>query len=203
MNKRSIELEWRAEILPRDYKRMRRKIEFLGSLHSHTKRLSAMFFGKIKNRKIDIRVRITNGKSEIVVKIGAFGSYDRIEISQDIDSSQFIGMVKIFSQFGFSVEIGERETFNYILPNNIIVSLVSAGRIAYIELEKMSSKSDLAKNNEQLKKIADQLGLKIIESEKKFNALCKRLSETVDWSFYCTNNEYAKLTRLVKRYTNV
>jgi len=201
MRRETIELELRAEIHPQNYHNFKKRIESLATLHSHTKRLSVMLFGKTKNRKIDIRVRTTNGVCEIVIKTGSFGSHDRIEISQGINKEQFVGMVKIFSQLGFAAEVGERETFNYSLPNNITISLVSAGDISYIEIEKMSSRADLDKNKKQLEEISDRLSLKLLQNEKEFNELCKRLSRRIDWPFLGTKKDYLKLSKLFGRYT--
>jgi hypothetical protein len=97
-------------------------------------------------------------------------------------------------------EIGERETYNYILPNNIIISLVLAGKIVYVELEKMSSVSTMNRDRNNLEGIARQLGLNILYSEKEFNKLCNRLSKSVDRPFYGTKNEYIKLKKLLKKY---
>ena len=84
---------------------------------------------------------------EVVVKSGSFRAHDRIEMAQKINPEEFLGMVKIFSQFDFTVKIGERETFNYALPDDIRASLVFAGPISYIELEKMSSEADVEKKS--------------------------------------------------------
>lgn len=94
----------------------------------------------------------------------------------------------------------ERETLNYLLPKDITVSLVSAGSIAYVELEKMSSKSDVDSNKKQLIALANQLGLKLINSETEFEYLCQRLSESVDWTFHGTNEEYTKLKEVLHLY---
>ncbi len=199
---RKIELELRAEILPQNQELFKKHLGEIGALHSHTKRLSVMFFGNIGTKKLDIRVRITNGECEVVVKSGSFGAHDRTEMAQKINPEEFLGMVKIFTQFGFTMEIGERETFNYTLPDDITISLVSAGPISYIELEKMSSEIDVEKNNKQLKKYANQLGLQLLNSEEEFNELCKRLSEKVDWPFYGTTKEYTRLNELFNHYLN-
>ncbi len=201
MNEKIIELELRAEVPVQNREVLKKHLEEIGTLHSQTKRLSVMYFGNIGTKKLDIRVRITNGEGEVVVKSGSFGSCNRVEVAQKINPDQFLGIVKIFAQFGFIMEIGERETFNYELPNNIMVSLVSAGPIVYVELEKMSSESDIDQNNGQLKKLATQLKLQLL-GEEEFNALCKRLAEMVDWPFYGTSEEYAKLTKLVNSYIN-
>lgn len=201
MDEKTTELELRAEISLQDKESFKKKFTKLGALHSQTERLSVMYFGSIGTKKIDIRVRITNGECEVVVKSGSFGSHDRIEIAQKIDATHFLGMVKIFAQFGFVMEIGKRETFNYKLPSEVIVSLVSAGPITYIELEKMSSRSDLDQNKKQLKELSDSLELQLLD-EKEFDSLCERLAEKVDWPFHGTDEEYKKLAELINHYTN-
>lgn len=199
---KKIELELRAEISPQGKKLFKKRLVETGTLHSHTKRLSIMYFGNIGTKKLDIRVRVTNGECEVVVKSGSFGAHDRIEVSQKINPKEFLGMVKIFVQFGFTMEIGERETFNYTLPDDVMVSLVFAGSISYIELEKMSSEIDVKKNNQLLRQWANRLGLQLLKSEKEFDILCKRLAEKVDWPFHGTNEEYIRLNELFNRYLN-
>ncbi len=200
MEEKSIELELRAEILLKERDGFHEHLEKLGMLHSHTKRLSVMYFGTLGSKKIDIRTRVTNGECEVVVKSGSFGAHDRVEVTQPISSEQFLGFVKIFAQFDFIAKVGEREIFNYILPDNITVSLVFAGMIAYIELEKMSSSGNQEENINQLRKVADRLGLHLLKSEKEFDKLCNRLDEEVDWPFHGSKEEYAKLSKLLNNY---
>lgn len=201
MDEKTTELELRAEISPQNKESLKKKLMELGALHSQTERLSVMYFGSVGIKKIDIRVRITNGECEVVVKSGSFGSHDRIEVAQKIDATHLLGMVKIFAQFGFAMEIGERETFNYKLPGEILVSLVSAGPIVYVELEKMSSRSDLDQNRRQLKELSDSLELQLLD-EKEFDSLCDRLAEKIDWPFHGNDEEYKRLAELINRYTN-
>jgi hypothetical protein len=108
-------------------------------------------------------------------------------------------MVKIFSQFKFNTEIGEREIINYKLPGDIAISLVLAGNIAYIELEKMSSDSNILESKIKLQKLADDLNLQILD-KNKFDILCKKLSESVDWVFHGLNEEYIRLENIFKTY---
>lgn len=199
MAEKIIELEIRSEIQVNEYENIKKNLEKIGIPYSHTKRLSVMFFGAIGTKKIDIRVRITNKESEIVIKSGAFGSYDRVEISQKISNDQFLGIVRIFSQLNFKMEVGERETFNFMLSGGITASLVSAGSIKYLEIEKMSSVRDVSKNNIKLKKIATQLKLEIL-TENDFDLLCTRLAEAVDWPFHGEKVQYTKLSKLLQTY---
>lgn len=199
---KKIELELRAEIPGQSKESFQRHLGEIGVLHSHTKRLSIMYFGNIGTKKLDVKVRVTNRECEVVVKTGSFGAHNRTEVAQKINPEEFLGMVKIFAQFGFTMEIGERETFNYTVPDNITVSLVSAGPISYIELEKMSSEIDVEKNNQLLKQWADRLELQLLKSEKEFDVLCKRLAEKVDRPFRGASEEYTRLNQLLNRYLN-
>jgi len=199
MNNKSIEVELRAEVTMDDVESLKKRLSEIGKVLSNTRRLSVMCFGKINEQKTDIRIRITNGECEIVAKFGSFSSHDRLELSQKIEKDQFFGMVKIFSQFKFDTEIGERETINYELPDGIVASLVLAGSIAYIELEKMSSDSDVFESKIKLQKLADDFNLQILD-ENKFDILCQKLSESVDWSFHGADDEYLKLENIFKTY---
>lgn len=199
MSKKSIEVELRAEVLMSDVDNLKKILSERGKILSSTKRLSVMYFGKINEQKTDIRIRITNGECEVAAKFGSFGSHDRLELSQKIEKEQFFGMIKIFSQFKFNTEIGERETINYKLPDNIIISLVLAKNIAYIELEKMSVDSEVFESKIKLQRLADDLNLQILD-EEKFDILCKKLSDEVDWPFNGLDSEYLKLENIFKTY---
>lgn len=199
-HEKTIELELRAEVQIKEIEIVKARLERFGNIHSHTQRLSVMYFGSVENKKIDIRVRVTNGQSEVVVKFGSFGAHDRIEVAQAISQEQFIGFVKIFSQFGFASKVGERETFNYSLPNNVMASLVVAGSIAYIEIEKISSPEQAKENTKKLHNIAERFQLDLLKSEDDFDELCKRLDEKVDWLFLGSADNYKHLEESLKKY---
>lgn len=202
MNKKQIEVELRAEIPIRKVEDFKIQLNKMGKVLSNTKRLSVMFFGKINEQDVDIRVRTTNGDCEVVVKFGSFGSYNRTELCQKIETSQFLGMTRIFSQFKFIAKVGERETINYELPDNIVASIVLAGNIAYIEIEKMSSDLDFLESEVKLRKILDNLALQVLD-EEKLNDLCERLNKSVDWSFSGSHNDYLKLENNLKKLTTL
>lgn len=197
---RNIELELRAEVRKEEYNKLLSQLKKEYKLISHTKRLSVMYFGKIGGVPIDIRVRITNGKAEVVVKKGSLHAHDRIELSQPINRSQFIGMVRLYSLFGFQTEVAERETYNFAMGRGVVFSLVKAGNIAYVEVEKMSGKLEVEKNKQQLLKILDTFKLKPIIRQKEFDKLCKRLSKYSDWSFNGSKRDLMRLRRLLMKY---
>ena len=150
MTKRNIELELRAEVNSKEYDKLLRKLQKNVKQISYTERLSVMYFGKIGKNNFDIKVRVTNGKSEVAVKKGSLHADNRIELTQPINKKRFIGMVGIYDLLNFDSEVAERKTYNFSLGNDIIFSLVNAGDISYIEIEKMSTKKDFEKNKKEL-----------------------------------------------------
>ena len=199
MKHKNTEVEIRAEVHIKNLDSLKNNFDNIGKVLSHTKRLSVMYFGEINNQKTDIRVRITNGACEVAAKFGSFGASDRVEICQPINKDQFLGMVKIFSQFKFKAEVGERETINYDLNDGIVASLVVAGNLSYVELEKMSSSEEVAGSRDLLCILANKLNLKIL-NEDSFNDLCDRLSGSVDWPFLGSEDDNLKLNNLLDTY---
>lgn len=192
MSNKPVEVELRAEIKIVDVDNFKTKLNKIGKMASCTDRLSVMYFGEVNGQKVDARVRTTNGECEVVVKFGPFGAHDRIELCQKIGQDQFLGMARIFSQFKFAAKVGKRKTVNYELPDGITASLVLAGDIAYIELEKMSSESDVSDNKIKLQSLADNLGLQVLD-EDKFDILCQKLNESDDWAFHGSDEDYLRL----------
>lgn len=191
----NIELELRAEISSMQFTGLLKKLKQQTKLISYTKRLSAMFLGKINKSNFDIRVRINSDKkSEMVVKKGDFHTHDRVESSQEINKDQFIGIVKMLSLFGFKSKITERENFVFDFGDNIYLTMVKAGNIFYAEIEKMSNEK------EKLLKIFSNLNLNFIKGEKVFNDLCNRLSIDSDWLFDCSENHLKKLNNMLIVY---
>jgi len=197
----NIELELRAEASLDQFNILLSDLKKKQKLLSHTKRLSVMFLGGINQTNFDIRVRISsNGKTELVIKKGDYHAHNRIEFSQEIKKDQFIGIVKIFSLFGFQAKVTERENFTFDLGNNTTMVLVKAGSIAYVEIEKMSHKKNIDENRDELLRIINGFNLKLIDNDNEFNELCDRLTRCCDWIFDSTTSHAEKLETILKTY---
>lgn len=196
----NIELELRAEIPHDDSEPLLRLLKKNYPLVSHSRRLTMMFIGRLNHSNIDIRTRIDSaGKSELVMKKGQFHSHDRIEISQQIDRGQMLGLVSIFSQFGLTSKVTERENFLFKLGNSVNLVLVRAGKISYVEIEKMSNNKNLDSNKKKLIEILSKYDLKPMNGEE-FDELCKRLTKYSDWPFNGTVADFKKLKNLISQY---
>lgn len=199
MEKRQpIECEVRAEIAMDDLCAIHEKLKSLSHDSNREKRLSVMFFGETSSEKpIDVRIRITNGRPEMVVKKGALHAADRTESSLSIDDDQFIDLVNIVSLFDFQeIKVGERSTTNYFLDDDCVASVVEAGPIAYLEVEKMcKTKTEANSINNQLKSLISRLPCRLLTNKKDFDGLCTRLSEKVDWRFTPNSRNLKRLSQ--------
>lgn len=197
---KNIELELRSELTIDQFKNTFERLKNETKLVSQTKRLSIMFLGKVNKADFDIRLRIDNKKNaELVIKKGFFHAHNRIETSQKINKDQIVGFAKLFSFFGFNSKITERENFVFNIGQGIEIVLVKAGSIAYLEIEKMSSRKDIVKNKKRLLKILEDLKLKPIKKQA-FNELCDRLSIYSDIKFNNSQKDFKKLEKILNNY---
>jgi hypothetical protein len=198
---KNIELELRAEVSLDYFQELLSDLEKNTVKKTFSKRLSVMFLGNVNESNFDIRVRInSNGEAELVLKKGDFHVHDRIEVSQNIEKDQFLGLVDVFSLLKFKAKVTERENFDFDLGNGITLVLVRADSIAYIEIEKMSHKEDLEKNRTELLKILKKLKLKPIEDDEEFHELCHRLTKYSDWKLDCSQKARDRLESMLDSY---
>lgn len=190
-----IEVELRAQILPKQFNPIVNKLKQACLKMTISKRLSVMFFFKQNRQQYDLRIRTKGKGAEIVVKRGRYESHRRIEYSQDISRGQFLGLVKLFSLFKFQTKVGERTNHIFELPQGVTATLVKAGPLAYLELEKMSLNREIAASKKILLKWFARLEIKPIKKEREFMALCKELTRYVDWNFYATPVDFIKLKK--------
>jgi len=176
-------LELRAEITVERFKKLKKKLKTVCERHESYKRMSLMLQEKTKDQKNDIRIRVEdNDSAEVVVKIGNYHGHDRVEINQEIDPKQTLGFARIFGAICTDGKIIERDTHELYLTDDICMSLVRAGQICYVEIEKMSEHKQIDKDKERLEKIFEDYNLNKVD-EAEFNDLCKRLTNEEDISF--------------------
>lgn len=196
---KSIELELRAIIKKKNFNNIFKKLKQGGKLVSETNRLSVMFYGICEKDSLDVKVRITNGKSEVVIKKGDYHSHSRTEYSQSISNNEFLNMVRIFSWFGFGAKVFERSALNFQFADDVMLSLVKAGSYSYMEIEKMTDKKNQNADKIILENIAKSLGVSIIKAKKTYYDFCNILTEKVDWSFSGTKKDFLRLEMLLKQ----
>src|SRR3990167_4265651 len=112
--------------------------------------------GGVENRHKDIRLRVTNGIPEIIVKVGEWGGAEqRKELSAFTKEGEFDTLVEIFGTLGFCkgmLCVRKSKVYEY---EGIEFALVEVpGHSYYYEAEKMAhEKEDANKITREMKSI--------------------------------------------------
>ncbi len=196
----NIECEIRAVVESKNFDSLLETLKSKGQYLNRTDRLSVMFFRRSNNGDYDLRVRVTNGEYEVVLKRGDHHAADRVETEQTISADELVGMARVFRQFDWdSAKVGERETHNLDFGNGVLVALVRAGNIAYLEIEKMTDEDTLKQTQIELEALAQDLGVELIKTRKEYYKLCQRFTNETDWLLEGTETDYKRLTEQLKK----
>lgn len=144
----------------------------------------------VRDRQKDIRLRITNGIPEIIVKLGSWGGREeRKELSVLAKKGEFDTLVQIFAALGFTkgiLAVRRSQVFSY---HGIEFSLVEVpGHSYYFEAEKMVSDSDdKTKAQREIQAALRELQLKTFSSEEFYayiEELNAKANEIFDFADY-------------------
>ena len=181
----NIEVEFRTEIPFNDFEKIKGKLGSIAQLSSHKRRFSVMLFMGNDNTSI-LYIRTTKDvnsgidDTEIIHKKGIPASYDRIELTQKINVSDFESYIEILGSLPANkVLIMQRETINFVTPNSITVSLVRAKKHAYLEFEKLTSVESKEIASNEVLKLMNDLEFNILDEDGS-RELFKRLDGNDD-----------------------
>jgi hypothetical protein len=206
--KKDIEVELRGEIRAGDIPALGRRLKAKGfKLEKRYRRTMAMSFGYVQGRGekratgkpqwADLRCRITNGKAEIMCKIGEGAAHNRREISVPVSKSDFLRFAEMFGSMGFFTKVGTREGITYRKGKTQVALVKSPSGLAYVELEIMSDRAHEEKDVATLRTLAQELELTLMPGEKEFFAFCDRLTKQDDWLFKSTPADIKRLARAI------
>ncbi len=206
---KSIEVEIRGEISHLEVPQIQQALRKLGFRRvSSTKRVSVMSFGQVSPKgkawrtdgaptDVDVRCRVTNGKAEVVTKIGQTHASNRLEIAQAIPLKQLPVFAAMFASMGFFTKVGSKRTENYQKGKMLVSIVQSPSKITYVEMEILSDRKHEHAALQQLNTLAKELGI-VIMKQKAFLDLCTRLTKQDDWEFHGTPRDMKRLEREVQ-----
>lgn len=189
----NIELELRGECT-KEFDELKARLDALGEGRREV-RTMVMFFGEVEDSGVDIRCRVTNGKAEVVVKVGDYHAHDRREVAVAVTLEQMMDFARMFAAMGFSnAKVGTRESFEYAI-DGVDVSLVRGmSGLAYIEFERMVALADEIEDElPKLEALAGKLGVRLWTTGEEYYAFCKRLTDDEDWQFTGSKEDMARL----------
>lgn len=121
----------------------------------------------LKNRKKDIRLRITNGKPEIIVKLGDWNSSNhRKELSVFTEAGSFDRLVQIYAALGYEKGMLCERTTQVYEYKDIEFALVEVpGHSFHYEAEIMSTEDGVDQTKKHIEDVCKELGLEIFTDQ--------------------------------------
>ena len=154
---------------------------------------STFLEGGVENRHKDIRLRVTNGIPEIIVKVGEWGGVEqRKELSVFAKPGEFDTLVEVFGALGFykgMLCVRKSKVYEY---KDIEFALVEVPEHSYYyEAEKMAhEKEDADKIIKEMSDICKNLGLKVFDKKQFFeyiDTLNKESNEVFEYKNHTPN----------------
>jgi len=194
---KNIEIEIRGPLSKEKFEDLVTFFESNGKKKSEKDRVlidySTFLDGGIKNRQKDIRLRVTNGVPEIIVKVGEWGGQEqRKELSVFTKQGEFDTLVEIFGELGFVkgvLCVRKSKVFEY---KDIEFALVEVPNHSfYYEAEKMASGGENAdKLIKEIEDVCYELNLDIFDKKQFFDyveKLNKESNEVFEYKNFTPN----------------
>jgi adenylate cyclase class IV len=109
---------------------------------------------------LDVRLRVTNGTPEIIVKIGEFGGKHRKEGSVLLEAGQFDRAIEVLNMLGFRKGIGAFRDIRRYMYEGVEFSLVEVPGYAYFyEAEKVVSINQVEDAHSEVLALLNELEL--------------------------------------------
>lgn len=189
---KDIEVEVRGPLSKEKYLELKNFFDAHGEKITEKDRIlidySTFLPGGIAGRDKDIRLRITNGVPEIIVKIGAWGENEqRKELSVTTPYGTFDTLVEIFAALGYEKGmLCERKSHVYNYKNTEFALVEVPNHSYYFEAEKMAhSEQEIAILLKEITDICTELDLTTFGKEEFFKyieTLNKDVNEVFDSS---------------------
>jgi len=173
-----IEVEIRGEV--EDYNKTLAELKKKAKFIEEKNRLTLAYFKgdlakdvrEVKDEKVDLRIRITNKKPEIIMKYGGWGAKDqRKEISIPISIEDFDEAVDLLKHLGWTkCLIAPYKTLVFDYKGIEFALVTQSGKHKYFEVEK------IAKNEKDVKSMHKE----IEDACKEFNLVPHTQEEFYD-----------------------
>lgn len=138
----------------------------------------------LRNRKKDIRLRITNGNPEIIVKLGDWNSSNhRKELSVFTEAGSFDKLVQIYAALGYEKGMLCERTTQAYMYDGVEFALVSVPNHSFhFEAEIMAEEGGEEAARKHIEEVCNRLGLTIFSNEE-YMAYIEKLNEEANEVF--------------------
>ena len=205
-----IEVEYRGVIDEQKFKELSSFLKKRGKFLGREDKFSIIYFPskrkikdirEIKDEPIDLRLRVTNRKGELVLKYGKWGGKDiRKEFIFPVNLSQFNEMIEFLKILGFYQGALNAVTTYVYKYKGIELALVKVPKWGYyFEAEVVTDKDKVKKVSEKIKRELERLGLQTISNQEFYNLL-NELNDRKGYRFNFKKQKFSEIKRKFMQY---
>jgi len=156
---------------------------------------------KLHRSPIDLKVRITNRKAELVLKYGKWSGNDaRKEFLFPIDSKKFEEMIEFLLILGFYYGVLQATKTYLYLYKGIEFALVKVpGWGYYFEAEIVTNRNLVAKANKKIMLVCQEIGLEVL-NDKDFCELLDSLNNRPGYRFNFKKQKFSDIKKKFIKY---
>ncbi|MFA6414499.1 MAG: hypothetical protein WC217_00115 [Candidatus Paceibacterota bacterium] len=171
----NIEVELRGPLDDKGYLVLQKYLEDKGK---HTSTQKRLFFDLsqtigINNRTLDVRVKVTNGKIQIVTKRGEPGSASREEAEVSVEATNLHQALHVLSLLGYPKGVyGDRKIERYTVGEvefaiqDVLTTNDEELHSRFYEAEIMSHADNKSEAEGQLRSLLTEIGLPVFDTEE-------------------------------------
>jgi len=202
-----IEVEHRGVLTKKKFDELSLFLKKEGKFIKEKDRFSVIYFPrgkekqKISKSPLDLRVRITNKKAEIVLKYGKSSGADaRKEFSFPLEALQFEEATEFLFILGYYYGVLQA-TKSYLYEyKGIEIVLVDVPKWGYYyEAEILTDTKSIKQANEKIISLCKELSLKVL-NEKDFYQLLEDLSNRPGFRFNFKKEKFSDIKKRFKEY---
>lgn len=202
-----IEVEHRGALTEKKFNELNKFLRKSGKFLGERDRFSVIYSPrgkeslKLHKNPEDLRLRITNKKTELVLKYGKFSSKDaRKEFSFPIDSKKFEEMIKFLQILGFYYGVLQAtKTFLYLYKGVEFALVKVPGWGYYFEAEILVEPQFVKKADEKIIAVCSEINLTVL-NDKDIWKLLQSLNDRPGFRFNFKKEDFLEIKKRFKEY---
>jgi len=202
-----VEVEHRGRLTEKKFKELKEFLKRKGKFIGTKNRFSVIYSPsrgkesfKLNRSPVDLKVRITNKKAELVLKYGKWSGNDaRKEFLFPIDSKKFGEMIEFLLILGFYYGVLQATKTHLYLYKGIEFALVKVPNWGYYFEAEIETKPDnVKKANKKITKKCEKLGIGVL-TDRDFCTLLESLNNRQGYRF---NFKKQRFSGIKKRFSS-
>lgn len=199
---KNIEVEFIGNISKEQFDSLKNKFQQVGKFKKKKKRISFMYFkngvpekySSAEDDEVDLRIRITNGEPEIIVKQGKFtATHSRKETSIFFKPSEIEKYLDFLMALGWKRGVIYAAETHVYEHKGIEFSLVEIGDYGYnFEAEILTEESKVESAKKKITEELNTLGLKPFD-EKALDEQCNAINNKKDLQFDFSKQSFEEI----------